>query len=277
MTKSLQYTILFSLWAVQVSHGLLLSEPTQGSEIADLDRPPEPTVTDHVPDLRYAAKRQSNDDLVVTMAPDETCGYLGQKNADFITTHIPLTGSKLSSTKTTATSSSTASSSTTNPSSSSIPASSSSSSPSSSQNNLGAIIGGAIGGFAAVSLVILAIVWFIRQSRKKKHPPPTQVTAMEQTPLSDQNGMKPDGTPVQPDWRSSTLTALSSPHSTSPQAWMDHPVSPSAQSDTSGGILSPMGQHLAYEMSGDSVPPRAQERRDSRVYEMAGDPNPPWV
>jgi hypothetical protein len=101
---------------------------------------------------------------------------------------------------------------------------------------------------------------------------------MEQTPLSDPNARKPDTTsPVQSDWRSSTMTALSSPHSTSPQAWVDHPVSPSAQSDTSQGILPHMGQHLAYEMSGESVPPREQERRESRVYEMAGDSNHPWV
>ncbi|KAG8671067.1 hypothetical protein FPOAC2_04387 [Fusarium poae] len=197
--------------------------------------------------------------------------YMGQENARFATTTYG--GESVSETSTTE---STTSSSSTIPPSSSSSSSSSSNPPPSSQNNLGAIIGGAVGGFVALSLVIFGIVWFVRQSRKKsRHSIP--VNQMEQDPLSDPNTGKTGPTsPAQSDWRDSTMTALSSPNSASPQAWMNQPVSPSAQSDTSQGMLPTMGQHLAYEMSGESAQP-PHEMGDNRVYEMEGDPNRPWV
>lgn len=51
---------------------------------------------------------------------------------------------------------------------------------------------------------------------------------------------------------------------------MNHPMSPSAQSDMSQGIPPTLGGHLAYEMSGESAQP-PHEMGDTRVYEMAGD------
>lgn len=198
--------------------------------------------------------------------------YRGQENAAFVTTLMPLSGPRISSTKSTESSSSIDSS-------ASISASSFPSTDlPSSKNNLGAIIGGAIGGFAALSLVIIAIFWFVRQSRQKQHPPPTQVSQMEQAPLSDSMGGKPVPTsPVHSEWRGSMMTAFSSPHSASPQAWLHPPVSPSAQSDMSQGILPPMGNNLTHEMSGESVQPTPQEMGNSRVYEMAGDSSDRWT
>ncbi|KAJ4135304.1 hypothetical protein NW768_004929 [Fusarium equiseti] len=197
--------------------------------------------------------------------------YRGQENAAWITTMIPLNGARVSSTKPTESSSSADSSSTTS-------ASSSDSSDPPKQNNLGAIIGGAVGGFAALSLVIIAIFWFVRQSRKKQHPPPTQVSQMEQDPLSDSMAGKPmPMSPVHSEWRGSMMTAFSSPHSTSPQGWLNPPVSPSAQSDMSQAIFPPMGNNLAHEMSGESVQPTPQEVEDSRVYEMPGESHHRWA
>ncbi|KAH7179026.1 uncharacterized protein B0J16DRAFT_357206 [Fusarium flagelliforme] len=208
-----------------------------------------------------------------TRASSADFTYRGQENAGIVTTIIPLDGRRITTTKPTESSSSADStSSTTSASSSPSP------DPPSSQNNLGAIIGGAIGGFAALSFVIIAIFWFIRQSKRKQHPPPTQVSQMEQAPLSDSMAGKPVPTsPVQSEWRGSMMTAFSSPHSTSPQGWPNAPVSPSAQSEMSQGILPPRGSNLPHEMSGESVQRQAHEMGDSRVYEMEGDPNHRWA
>jgi hypothetical protein len=194
--------------------------------------------------------------------------YIGQENVRFATTTINLDGSVSESPATR----STVSSSSTIPPSPSVPYDP----PPSSQNKLGAIIGGAVGGFVAISLVIFGIVWFIRHSRKKTLQA-TPVNQMEQNPLSDPNAGKMGPTsPAQSGWRDSTMTALSSPNSASPQAWMNHPVSPSAQSDTSQGMMPTMGQHLTHEMSGESAQP-PYEMEDTRVCEMAGDSTHPWV
>ncbi|RGP67335.1 hypothetical protein FSPOR_6095 [Fusarium sporotrichioides] len=194
--------------------------------------------------------------------------YIGQVDASFATTTIDLgaSGSVTSASKTTASTSST------KPPSPTIPPNSSHSS----QSNLGAIIGGAVGGFVAIALLIFGIVWFVRQSRKKRRHL-TLVNPMEQNPLSGPNAGKTG--PASPDlsnWRDSTITAMSSPNSASPQTWMNHPVSPSAQSDTSQGIMPTMGQHLTHEMSGESAQP-PYEMEDTRVCEMAGDSTRPWV
>ncbi|CZS79823.1 unnamed protein product [Fusarium graminearum] len=195
--------------------------------------------------------------------------YIGQENANFVTTtlNVPESVSQSSSTE----SASVASSSSTIPSSTSPPSNTSPPKPPpSSQNNLGAIIGGAVGGFAALSLVLFGIAWFVRQSRKKNRQS-IPVNPMEQDPLSDPNIGKPDPrSPVPSDWRDSTMTALSSPNSASPQIWMNQPMSPSAQSDMSQGMSPTLGQHLAYEMSGESAQP-PHEMGDTRLYEMAGD------
>ncbi|EXK76958.1 hypothetical protein FOQG_18316 [Fusarium oxysporum f. sp. raphani 54005] len=382
MSNLLHSAIMLGLWAVQGSHGRLLSEPTQRSQIADLDRPPAPTRMVDISEPRYMAKRQetslSNNVYVVTIATDETCGWLsgrpalsitcenhhscmwvsslgifcgepedfknwqvhircidremalnpglcndtcqtnplflrcieksaaycgtyvfpqgiqdyrcsstpatrvssvsftynGQKNAGFVTTTYTVSDSQVVSTK--------SASSTIPPSSSSSPT------PPPNNNNIGAIIGGAIGGFVALALVILAIFCFVRRSKKDNTRSPTQVAPMEQAPLSGSGPIDPNAgktgpnPPVQSDWRSSTMTVRSSPSNpASPQGWMDQPVSPSVQSQASQGVLQPIGQHMAYEMSGESVQPRAHEMTgDStrpRVYEMVGDSTHPWV
>ncbi|CEI60376.1 hypothetical protein FVEN_g12867 [Fusarium venenatum] len=196
--------------------------------------------------------------------------YSGQEDASFATTTIDLNADSVSKTSgTEIKASSTSAISTSSSSATSDP-------PSSSQNNLGAIIGGAVGGFAAISLVIFGIVWFVRQSRKKTRQS-IPMNQMEQDPLSDPNVGKTGPTSSVPsDWRNSTMTALSSPNSASPQAWMNQPVSPSAQSDASQGMMPTMGQNLTYEMSGESVQP-PQEMGDNRVYEMDGHPDRHWV
>ncbi|PTD04095.1 hypothetical protein FCULG_00000016 [Fusarium culmorum] len=207
-----------------------------------------------------------------TRASSADFTYRGQENAGVVTTIIPLNGRRISKTKPTESISSADSTSST------TSASSSSSPDPPNSNNLGAIIGGAIGGFAALSLVIIAIFWFIRQSKKKQHPPPTQVSQMEQAPLSDSMAGKPVPTsPVQSEWRGSMMRAFSSSHSTSPQGWLNAPVSPSAQSEMSQGILPPMGSNLPHEMSGESVQRQAHDMGDSRVYEMDGDSNHRWA
>jgi hypothetical protein len=80
MSKLLYSVIFLGLWAVQGSHVQLLSEPTQGSQIGDLDRPPEPTQMRDTPELRHLERRKetgsSSHELVVTLAQDKTCGFL---------------------------------------------------------------------------------------------------------------------------------------------------------------------------------------------------------
>ncbi|QPC69480.1 hypothetical protein HYE68_000232 [Fusarium pseudograminearum] len=147
------------------------------------------------------------------------------------------------------------------PYSSSPTSTSSSSSPPSSSNqiNLGAIIGGAVGGFVAISLVALAIFWTIRKSRNEKGRQSMQVDPL------DHSGGK---TEAQIDWRSSTATALSWPTSASPQTGTGQPTSPSALSETSQGIMSPMRPQMTHEMSGESVQSPPHELADSRIYEL---------
>ncbi|EKJ70349.1 hypothetical protein FPSE_09566 [Fusarium pseudograminearum CS3096] len=331
--NNLQHVVIFlGLWGIQGSFGRILPDPTQASQAWELDRPPSDPI--HTTEIRDLVKREdtssSIDPIIVTIAPDETCGflsgrpalpitcenqrpynplyllctnesapycgtyefpqgiedyrcsstpatrvstasftYIGQENANFVTTTLNVAESVSQSSSTE--SESTASNSSTIPSSTSPPSDTSpSKSPPSSKSNLGAIIGGAVGGFAALSLVLFGIAWFLRQSRKKNRQS-IQVNPMEQDPLSDPNIGKPDPrSPVPSDWRGSTVTALSSPYSASPQVWMNHPMSPSAQSDMSQAMSPTLGEHLAYEMSGESAQP-PHEMGDTRVYEMAGD------
>ncbi|KAG8671069.1 hypothetical protein FPOAC1_004306 [Fusarium poae] len=141
----------------------------------------------------------------------------------------------------------------------------SSSPPSSSgSTNLGAIIGGAVGGFTAISLVALAIFWIMRQSRNKNNGKSIQDDGVEH------NGGEP-GTQV--DWRSSTTTAFTWPSSASPQTGTGQPTSPSALSETSQGILTPMRPRMTHEMSGESVQPQAHELEHNRIYEMGSGSN----
>ncbi|PCD20812.1 hypothetical protein FGRA07_04964 [Fusarium graminearum] len=90
--------------------------------------------------------------------------YIGQENANFVTTtlNVPESVSQSSSTESAsvASSSSTITSSTSPPSNTLPPKP-----PPSSQNNLGAIIGGAVGGFAALSLVLFGIACTKRLER----------------------------------------------------------------------------------------------------------------
>ncbi|KAL6406549.1 hypothetical protein AUP68_09348 [Ilyonectria robusta] len=141
-------------------------------------------------------------------------------------------------------------------------------------SNTGAIVGGAVGGFVAVSLVAFAIFWFVRR-RKTAHAqqvaPPMEGAPVEQGPPNGAalNAAKASPSPssaVQSEWRDSMMTVLSpGSNPTSPQAWLDQPVSPGDQSVLSEGVSPP----VAHEMSGGSVQPR--------VYEMSGDPAHPQV
>ncbi|SPJ88703.1 uncharacterized protein FTOL_12597 [Fusarium torulosum] len=208
--------------------------------------------------------------------------YNGQINAEFITTAYTVSNSRTPSTE--LVSSATSPSSPLTP----PPPSSPAHQPPSNDHNIGPIIGGAIGGFVALSVVALAIFWFVRQSKKDNTRSPTQVTPMEQAQLTgtapiDLNAgkMGPDS-PVQSEWRSSTMTVPSSVgNPASPQGWMDQPGSPSIQRAASQEAPQTMPQQIPYEMSGDSLQPQAYEMiGDStrpRVYEMVGDSTRPWV
>lgn len=186
--------------------------------------------------------------------------FSGQINARLKTSPIYIGASE---SQDTAVSETATASSTTPYSSSPASTSSPSSRPSSSdQTNLGAIIGGAVGGFVAISLVALAIFWTIRKSRNKKGHQSMQVDPL------DHSGGK---TEAQTDWRSSTATALSWPTSASPQTGTGQPTSPSALSETSQGIMSPMRPQMTHEMSGESVQSPPYELADSRIYEIGSD------
>ncbi|WXC44750.1 hypothetical protein QX201_004486 [Fusarium graminearum] len=186
--------------------------------------------------------------------------FSGQINARLKTSTIYIGTSE---SQDTAVSETATASSTTPYSSSPASTSSPSSRPSSSdQTNLGAIIGGAVGGFVAISLVALAIFWTIRKSRNEKGHQSMQVDPL------DHSGGK---TEAQTDWRSSTATALSWPTSASPQTGTGQPTSPSALSETSQGIMSPMRPQMTHEMSGESVQSPPYELADSRIYEIGSD------
>ncbi|CEI60378.1 unnamed protein product [Fusarium venenatum] len=188
--------------------------------------------------------------------------YIGQNDAKFITTALrpDQSYSETSPTLATPTHSSPTSS-------LSLPSSTSpSTSPpsSSGSTNLGAIIGGAIGGFTALSLVALATIWIMRQSRNKKNRQSMQGDFVEHD----------DGKPgTQVDWRSSTMTAVSWPNSALPHTGTGQPTSPSALSETSQGILTPMRPQMTHEMSGESVQPERHELGDSGIYEMGNGSN----
>lgn len=195
--------------------------------------------------------------------------YDGQNNADLITTTYTRTNSHISSTE---------------PVFSTIPPPPPPSRlPPPNHHNVGAIIGGAIGGFVALSLIAFAIFWFVRRRKKDDTPPvqqlpsPMQVAPMEPAPSTGAAPIDPNAgktgpnSPVQSEWRGSMMTVPSSvSNPASPQGWMNQPVSPSVQSAASQGVPQPIPQqHVAHEMSGDSVRPQ--------VYEMSGDPVQPQV
>lgn len=77
MGNLLQSAILLGLWVVQGSHGRFLPEPTQRPHIADLDRPPAPT--------QIAKRQKTSDVFILTIATDETCGFLSGRPGTPIT------------------------------------------------------------------------------------------------------------------------------------------------------------------------------------------------
>ncbi|KAH6885173.1 hypothetical protein B0T10DRAFT_539611 [Thelonectria olida] len=146
--------------------------------------------------------------------------------------------------------------------------------------NIGAIIGGAIGGFVAVSLIAFTIFLFIRS---RKTTPVQQVAPMEQAPpngIASNAGKASPSSPVQSEWRGSMMTVLGSgSNPSSPQAWMNQPVSPGGQSAASQGVPQPMFQPVTHERSGGPVQPQVYEMvgdyTHPRVYELIGDPAHP--
>ncbi|RKK81492.1 hypothetical protein BFJ68_g17626 [Fusarium oxysporum] len=80
MSILLHYAVALILWTIRGSQGQDLSEPTQQSYVTGHDRPPAQTKMMEIPESRLLAKRQTtsspNDVLTVTIAPDETCGWL---------------------------------------------------------------------------------------------------------------------------------------------------------------------------------------------------------
>ncbi|RKK08884.1 hypothetical protein BFJ66_g17352 [Fusarium oxysporum f. sp. cepae] len=80
MSNLLHSAIVLVLWAIRGSQGRVLSEPTQQSYVTSHDPPPAQTKMMEIPELRHLAKRQTtsspNDGLTVTIAHDETCGWL---------------------------------------------------------------------------------------------------------------------------------------------------------------------------------------------------------
>ncbi|KAK2666376.1 hypothetical protein RAB80_018033 [Fusarium oxysporum f. sp. vasinfectum] len=80
MSILLHYAVALVLWTIRGSQGQNLFEPTQQSYVTGHDRPPAQTKMMEIPKSRLLAKRQTtsspNDVLTVTIAPDETCGWL---------------------------------------------------------------------------------------------------------------------------------------------------------------------------------------------------------
>jgi hypothetical protein len=80
MSKLLRFAIVLILWTIQGSEGRVISEPTQRLYVPSHDRPPAQTNMMEIPLPQHAVKRQitssSNDVVTVTIAPDETCGWL---------------------------------------------------------------------------------------------------------------------------------------------------------------------------------------------------------
>ncbi|PNP51113.1 hypothetical protein FNYG_15918 [Fusarium nygamai] len=80
MSKLLRFAIVLILWTIQGSQGRVISEPTQRLYVPSHDRPPAQTKMMEIPLPQHAVKRQiassSNDVVTVTIAPDETCGWL---------------------------------------------------------------------------------------------------------------------------------------------------------------------------------------------------------
>ncbi|KAH7109181.1 hypothetical protein B0J13DRAFT_600656 [Dactylonectria estremocensis] len=80
MSNLLHSAIALGLWTIQGSYGRVLSESTERPHMADRDRPPVQTHMIEVPELKHMAKRQqtslSNEVFAVTIATDETCGWL---------------------------------------------------------------------------------------------------------------------------------------------------------------------------------------------------------
>ncbi|WJG37078.1 uncharacterized protein FOBCDRAFT_207960 [Fusarium oxysporum Fo47] len=80
MSILLHYAVALILWTIRGSQGQDLSEPTQQSYVTGHDRPPAQTKMMEIPESRLLAKRQTtsspNDVLTVTIAPDETCGWV---------------------------------------------------------------------------------------------------------------------------------------------------------------------------------------------------------
>jgi hypothetical protein len=69
--------IFFGLWAVKGSLGQKIEEPPLTIQIPGMDPSPDPTTTaDITTDLKKEAPSSSGDQVIVTIAPDETCGYL---------------------------------------------------------------------------------------------------------------------------------------------------------------------------------------------------------
>ncbi|GKU09164.1 unnamed protein product [Fusarium langsethiae] len=73
MNKVLQFVIFFGLWVIRDSFGQLLADPTQTSPEREMDVSSGATLTS---EINLQERSSSSDAVVITIAPDETCGYL---------------------------------------------------------------------------------------------------------------------------------------------------------------------------------------------------------
>jgi hypothetical protein len=80
MSRLQSSAIVLLLWTIQGSQGRVISEPTQRLYAPSHDRLPAQTNMMEIPLPLHVVKRQitssSDDALTVTIAPDETCGWL---------------------------------------------------------------------------------------------------------------------------------------------------------------------------------------------------------
>lgn len=140
--------------------------------------------------------------------------------------------------------------------------------PKEKSTNLGAIIGGAIGGFVALAAVVIAIIWLLRRNKKNAAstpppPPPQQVQpgqSMQQTWIDPNSPDKSRMTsPVQSEWRQSTMTApVSSVSPGTVHGWDGQPTTPQfGYQGHQPGTIAEMGsermQATPVEMDADPV------------------------
>ncbi|KAH7187722.1 hypothetical protein DER44DRAFT_680270, partial [Fusarium oxysporum] len=93
MGNQLRCSIVLNLWSIHGVHGRAFAEPTQPPHLADHDRPLRTTRIVEPPDFRHLAKRRETsletEALSITIAPDETCGFISGSPYNPVTCENP--------------------------------------------------------------------------------------------------------------------------------------------------------------------------------------------